>query len=230
MKKLINIVFIIGFMLVAQSCGSGTRAERFVSQINSDSPNLVTLVKDPTRVSGYIVVEENGTFYAFKHTRYWFWGNSDRYTQYEYYLAKRFEVEYVGDGYYQGPLGRLYEESSASSKDLEKAGAITEGLKVNSIARKIQAEFGLSSERSLEVAELTAHWNKLSKTRSMTATDKNTFSYKLLGVNFNKVEAALNDLQLGDRSSSEELLEQAAQINGVSREQMRDLVDEYLLR
>ncbi|MDH5580542.1 MAG: hypothetical protein OEY33_01425 [Bdellovibrionales bacterium] len=229
MKKLINILLILSFAVIAQGC-KGTAAERFVNGINAESANLVTLVKDPTRVSGYIILKEGDTFYALKHTRYWFWGNSDRYSKYEYYLAKRFEVDYVGDGYYRGPLGRLYEETSASSKDLEFAGAVTEEIKINNMAEKIQTQFGFSTERSLEVAELTSHWNKLSKSRAMTQADKDLFAQKLLGVNYNKVESALSDIEVADMSSTEEILENAAQVNGVSREQMRELIEEYLLR
>lgn len=227
MKSLILLLLI---SLFTQACLKGTPAERFVNNINSAAnKNVVTLVKDPTTRSGYIIVQDGSSFYAIKYSRYnWnSWGVRDRYDAYEYYLRFRFKVTPEGDGYYRGPLGWLYEETNVSGKDLETMGAVSENLKIIDMAKDLEEKFGFSTERSYEVAEITAHWNKLSKSRAMTQKDKDLFSKKLLGVEFNQINEALRSDNI---QSYDQVIDKAAEVNGIGLEHMRDLIDQYLLK
>ncbi|MBY0515924.1 MAG: hypothetical protein K2P81_03375 [Bacteriovoracaceae bacterium] len=123
--------------------------------------------------------------------------------------------------------GRLiFEESSMSSKDLEKRAAATERYLVGEMGKQISAHFGLSQERALKVAKVSNLWRKYSSTRAITDEDANAFSEALIGVNLKEVERAVKESMKGETSSLNALLQQAAVVNGTSPENVSRIMNQ----
>jgi flagellar biosynthesis/type III secretory pathway protein FliH len=117
--------------------------------------------------------------------------------------------------------GRLiFEETSMTSKDLEKRAAATEKYLVSEMGKQISAKFGLSQERSFKVAKIANHWRKFSTTRAVTADDADAFSEELIGANLKEVEAAVKSSMRGEASELNSLLEKAAAQNQTSPEKI----------
>lgn len=212
-----NILFIVLLGIFISACG--TKAQRFVRKIN-DGPTSVALVKDPTRVDGYIIVKEGTDFYAIdmKNAS----GNS-----YNYYMNNRVAVNYVGNGYYSDG-SRTFEEGSTSLKDLEKMGAFTEEIKKEQLVEFYTLDLGLSEKRALEIATLTTSWNKTRNERSMTEGDLNAFSLKTFGVSYKEIESAISKHNEGDSKEIYSLIEKASSFNEISPEHMATIVNELI--
>ncbi len=114
----------------------------------------------------------------------------------------------------------VFEKTSASSKDLDKAAAFVEAYSVETTAATIAAEFGLSDERSVQVAKLAASWNKLAKSRALTNADADAFSQELAGVSMADMESAEKAMINGSASEMNAVLAKAAAVNGTTSENM----------
>ena len=121
-----------------------------------------------------------------------------------------------------GPVSSsmVFEKTTVSSKDMDKAAAIVEAYNVESTAAGIAAQFGLSEERSLKVAKLAASWEKLAKTRALTNADADAFSYELTGVSISDMENAEKAMLGGSLSEMNAVLNKAAEVNGTTSENM----------
>lgn len=118
----------------------------------------------------------------------------------------------------------VFERTSGSVKDLEKAAALAETYAVETMAENIAAEFGLSEERALKVAKLSKSWNKLSKTRALTNADADAFAKELAGVTIGEMQGAYEDMTEGSAASMNDVLERAAAVNGTSPENMSQIM------
>lgn len=140
-------------------------------------------------------------------------------------------VEYddsVGDYSYDHDsdgLPLILEETTPSTKDLEKAGAIIEGLKRKNVAEGLSYEFGLSEERAYEIAKLSENWKKISNSRQMTEADANLFLNEAIGASYNLVRTAMTESAQGDETSYNSLIDIASEKNEIDPEHMRELVD-----
>lgn len=130
--------------------------------------------------------------------------------------------------FYIGAGGNVYEETQASSKDLEKIAAVMESVKYADLSKSLVEKYGLSEERGFKVAKLASEWSRLSKTRSMTDADAENFSKGVVGFKIAEAEAAYTRLQNGDSTQYNDLMGKAATLNGVSPEQMRSIVAEIV--
>lgn len=115
-------------------------------------------------------------------------------------------------------------------KDLEKLGANSEVLEREAMAGKIEENYGLSEERSSEVAKILYHYQKIEKKRSLTEMDKNILSKKLLGIDYKSAKYALEEHIQGNPGQLEGVLERAAKANDTSPEHVQELVGEFLLK
>jgi hypothetical protein len=115
-------------------------------------------------------------------------------------------------------------------KDLGKLGANSEVLEREAMAGKIEENYGLSEERSSEVAKVLYHYQKIEKKRSLTEMDKNILSKKLLGIDYKSAKFALEEHIQGKPDQLESVLEKAAKANNTSPEHVQELVGEFLLR
>ena len=118
----------------------------------------------------------------------------------------------------------LYSENSTSVKDLELLGANLENHSAQSIEDMLTTEYGLSADRAESVAKNIYAYNKLTSKRSLTKKERNFFSNELLGANYDQV---MNSFTSGE--GVEELLEQAADVNGTTPEQVSAIINELFL-
>ena len=140
--------------------------------------------------------------------------------------AENLRFGYSDHYYHQIPNGNweLYAESSQSIKDLEALGANLENETTETLGEKLVTKYGLSTDRADAVAKNIYAYNRLTSKRSLTDREKNFFSNELLGADY--------DLVVDSFSSGEgvdELLEQAADVNGTSPEQVGAIINELFL-
>lgn len=123
----------------------------------------------------------------------------------------------------------VFEKTTGSSKDLEKAAAIAEAYAVETMSSNLAAEFGLSEERALKVAKLAKSWEKLSKTRALTNADADAFAKELAGVTISDMQNAYERVTEGSVSEMNAVLEKAAAVNGTSSENMAVIMTKLFL-
>ena len=241
--KLASLAMIaLTFSLVA--CKKPTTAESFQKTVQAyyDANNYtstVQVVKDKTlRGGSWVVIQITDQVTGDS----WFVaGNLENYKPgmtVDELVAAGFEQEWISpytttDGtvvpnVYVDGNGYLYEKTSASTKDLEKVAAFAEASAIAKTSEKLASQFGLSDERSLQVAKLVNNFSKISKNRAVTAADADSFSKELLGTDYAAFVNALNASQEGNSSMLNNLMEKAAQTNGVSPEHMEQIVSEMI--
>jgi hypothetical protein len=125
------------------------------------------------------------------------------------------------DFFWDGDDDLLFSEIAAAKKDLEAMGASIEESNTQTLAEIYSANFGLSEVRAFEVAKLSKTYAKIK--RSLTATEKDVFSNKLLGMGYKEVNHALLN-----GSGYDELLDRAADLNGISPEAVNVILKEML--
>ena len=130
---------------------------------------------------------------------------------------------------YHGSNGMIFDETNSSSKDLEKLAANIEGKDTAELAINIEEKFGFSTERAQKIASLQLAFNKLKSKRSLTISDQDIFTKKLIGVDFKTAKNAFKNHIQGDSADMENILERAAGLNGTSPEHMTELLGEILL-
>ncbi len=99
--------------------------------------------------------------------------------------------------------------SNPNTKDLEALYAQSEDIILGQTSQNVQAAFGLSEERSMDVARLMTQLSQY-KNKSLTTSELNMFSKELLNVSYNEWKAAN---QAPHSVSTEALIERAARAN-----------------
>jgi flagellar biosynthesis/type III secretory pathway protein FliH len=133
------------------------------------------------------------------------------------------------DGYDDGYFDGGFSEAGVASKDLEKAGAFVEAQKIKKLASKYTAEFGLSEERSSEIARMVYNLKDITKNRTITNQDANSFSEEVLGFSFTDARSALIKKAEGKDEDMSELIDIAAEKNGTSPERMNALIGNLMM-
>lgn len=123
----------------------------------------------------------------------------------------------------------LLSEVSMTNKDTIKRQAVVEQYLVVEMAKQVKGKFGLSAERSLQVAKAANHFRKYATKRALTEEDTNAYASEIVGVSFKQVEKAFDASLKGDLSKMNNIMEKAAEKNGVSPEQMSQIVSKILL-
>lgn len=138
------------------------------------------------------------------------------YWYYDYYWYDDYYYDWGCDCYYS--YG--YEKNMSTPKDLEKRAAQKEQEYIATTAQKMEAQFGLSADRSQEVAALTLAWKKAGG-RNMTKAEADSYTKQLLGfTNTELVEAT----QSNDLVKIDQLIEKAANTNQTSPEHIREII------
>ena len=200
-------------------------ATEFVNHAYTDAGVNLTLVKTNTFQNGYIVVDNYGTFEAYYIDG---WSVGVDISNYVNSGAANIYsgLDYIGANQYQDPYtGIVFEETTGSSKDLEKLAALKEEFNVQASAEHIKNQFGLSVERSHQVARLAVQLKNTPKA-SMTDADYDNFSKELIGSSITSVKAALQKQSQGDATDLNSLIAKAAQTNGVGPEHMSKIVND----
>ncbi len=137
------------------------------------------------------------------------------------------DVDYIGGGLYQDYYtGVIFEKTAGSAKDLAKLNAIAEEYSTFATAENISEKFGFSMKRSLEIAKLNTQWNKHSK-KSMTRTEIDSYATEILGFSLTEGTKAFKKSMEGDSTDIKNLVDTAAQTNGVSPEQIQKIMVKY---
>ncbi len=178
------------------------------------------VVKYNTEQYGFIVVQDiYGYYYAIDIEGY----NPEYDYASDYYYDPSTIVEPVSWEYgntYYSPYYGYFEKTTATPKDLAKMNAIKEAVILNNKAEFLSSEFGLSMQRSKEVARLTHNWKKAG-IKSMTAAEHDAFSTELLGFSISK---GMETVKTGDVSGISALVEEAAVTNGITPEHASKLM------
>lgn len=203
-------------------------AKEFVYRLNVDKGYDVELVKTNTLQYDYIVVYDYdfGTYDAYYIGSYNVGENLTNYLKNNSY---RFSYDLVNnfDGtYYDPDTGKTFEKTQATPKDRMKLAAIKEGLLVAKASKTLQAEFGLSAQRSQELAKLTIML-KNSPKESMTDADYDRYSTAAFGASISEFKAATFKAMAGSKSELNSLIENAAVMNGVTPEDANNIVSKY---
>ncbi|QDK46342.1 hypothetical protein DOM22_14790 [Bdellovibrio sp. ZAP7] len=194
-------------------------AREFVKRAYTDAGVNLTLVKSTTNSAGYIVVDYHGNTQAVFIDD---WAVGQDISSY-IYSQKWYDVNYIGNGYYQDAAGYVYEETATSSKDLAKVTAMKQAMDINESAKGIQAQFGLSAERSTTLARLAVQLKNNPKS-SMTDADYDAYTKEIIGSSYGQLKAAMVKQSQGDYSDVNALVEKAAQANGVGPEQVSQIL------
>ncbi len=139
----------------------------------------------------------------------------------------------VLDGISTSDYYRLYEKYPFSYhaiiiKDLEMRGADREIAERSVIRDRMVTNFGLSYERAEEVSDLLYNYQKVQRKRSLTLRERNILTQGLLGIKYTTAKKALEDHIGGNSQSFDDLVEKAADINGITPEHVQDLISETL--
>ena len=248
MKNLLGVVLLFGVLVVVASCGGGGSsgststggtyftypelADEFVYRMNVDAGYDITLIKTYTDQSNYIVVYDHDldTYDSYYIGAYNVGEDLDRYLV-NYDDDFYYNLDIIGENHYEDYFsGITFDETSVSPKDLEKMGAVMEQVRLEKVSTYISAEYGLSESRSLQIAKLATAWSNTSKSRSMTDADANSFSEELVGFSLTKATAAFKKSAEGDSVEMTSLIEQAAELNGTTPEQMNNIISDMFIK
>ena len=128
------------------------------------------------------------------------------------------------NGYGATSSSMIFEKTAGTTKDLDKAAALVEAYKVDTTASNIASEFGLTAERSIQVAKLASAWSKLSKSRALTSADADAFTQEAVGVNLAEINNAGNSPE-----AMSSLIEKAAERNETTSENMTLIMTKLFL-
>ncbi len=208
-------------------------AERFIYQLNLDPEYEVSLIKSSTRTRNFIVVYDPfyGTYDAIDISGYSV--DMDPIDYYNNPITAYYDLDiipgydtasgYVNTYYRDRNADLSFEKTTATSKDLAKVAALTEGIKLSKTAEFLSSEYGLSLGRSMDIAKLTQSWKKASK-KGMTDAELDSFSAELLGFSITAGKTAVGKALEGDATGLEALVDQAAVKNSISPEHAKALM------
>jgi hypothetical protein len=235
MKKLL----FIGILFLTVSCNKrDLRAWAFLEKINLYSGEEYGLLKSKTQQGdGWIV---------FRNRRLESYTNYDGYPDYQlvgygpyyainlndpdrlsygndlqFFNGESIQVFPLGWNKYVDGFGNIFEIETSTSKDLEKIGNFTERIRKEKFSQELMANYGFSAERSVELANLLSDYSRIINKRSLTEKDQDFFSKKVLGVDIKNAEAAIKE---GSGEALNDLIQTAAKLNGVTPEQVQELL------
>ncbi len=208
-------------------------AERFIYQLNLDPEYEVDLIKSSTATRNFIVVYDTyyGTYDAIDISGYSVVDDAIDYynnpisAYYDLDIIPGYDTAsgYVSTQYRDRNTNLYFEKAAATPKDLAKMAALTEGIKLSKTAEFLSAEFGLSLDRSLEIAKLSQAWKKASK-KGMTDFEADSFSTEMLGFSITAGKKAMSNSMAGDHQGLNELIIKASEVNNISPEHVQKLM------
>ena len=123
----------------------------------------------------------------------------------------------------------LFSESSSTNKDTLKKAAVVEQYLVVEMAKQVKGKFGLSADRSLQIAKAANHFRKQVSARALTAEDTQAYAEEIVGANFKSIGKAFDASMKGDISGLNSIMEKAAEKNGTTPEKMTEIVTKLFL-
>ncbi len=117
-----------------------------------------------------------------------------------------------------------YEKTQGAPKDRLKLAAADGQRMLENASTALSAQFGLSQERSFEVAKLAVIWRKTPKERK-TAADYDRMATQVVGHSVTDIQSAVVKKLGGQGSELNQIIEDAADLNGVTPEHMNIIMD-----
>ena len=232
----------VAMVMVACSGGSGSTstggvffthsqlANEFVRRLNIDEGFDVELVKTNTRQFDYIVVYDRDfdTYDAYYLGNYNVGENLSRYLD-NYDNRFFFDLDPVTvngvSGFFEDPFsGLIFEKTAGSTKDLLKAKAFAEGVKIKRSAEQLVLEFGLSESASLKMAKATMKLQKKTLAGTASKADINAFTKEVVGGTVEEINAAVNDYTNGNTAKADALFAKGAELNETTPDHMSEIV------
>lgn len=186
----------------------------------------VELVKINTLQYNYVVVYDwdLGTYDAYDLTNYNPGEDIGRFldtNEWRFY----YDLIPIGNNTYEDPYtGILFEKTEGTAKDRLKVAKAEEHLHIREAAENLSANYGLSAERAQEVAKAAYIWKKTPKER-MTDADHDRIAKEILGHTFTEIKAATDKMLKGDRSELDQMITDAAALNGLTPEEGNAIVE-----
>lgn len=241
MKKLGMYVFFMSALMSLVSCGGsgggststgGTYytheqlAQEFVRRVNTDVWNYdIQLVKANTLKYDYIVVYDYyyGSYDAYYIGAYNVGENlTDYLRRYNSYMYTDLIPE-SNNYYLHYNTGTRFEKQEVSSKNLAKMQAIKEQLSVNALADKLKVQYGLSAEKSLDVASF-AYKVENSPAGTFKASDYDSFVKELTGSSITEFK---NDIVSGNGRALQQRIDAATEMTGMGSEGVNKLISDF---
>ncbi len=202
-------------------------AKEFVRRVNIDLGWDVSLVKTNTLQYDYIVVYDYdyGTYDAYYIGNYNAGENLSSYVNFYNYKFYYDLVPESGNTYYDWYTGIRFQKAAASSKNLSVVKAFKQDLAIVKAAEKVHAKYGLSEEKSLEVARFA--YNVQSKPEgTYKMADFDNFTKRLTGSTITEFQS---DLKSGNILSLNDRIQKAAQETGMGPENMNKLIKDVFM-
>jgi hypothetical protein len=112
----------------------------------------------------------------------------------------------------------VFENTGSSNKDLEKMGSKVESIQTEGLQDALMY-FGLSEEKSENMAKLAIAYNKITVKRSLNDWEKDRFSNALLGMSFNKATRTVVEEGKGA------LIDKAVKLHNISPEAVEEILN-----
>ena len=151
------------------------------------------------------------------------------------YSIMNYNYNYQVDGLTGLDVSRLsakypFSMEVVTVKDLEKLAANKERNRTEVMSHNLSETFGLSSERSIEVAKLMVSYQAIQNKRALSESEMNMVSNQLLGFSYSQGKDALAKYLQGEETEMDNLLEIAAKKNGTSPEQVKDILQDFFVQ
>lgn len=202
-------------------------AQEFVRRVNIDLGWDVELVKTNTLKYDYIVVYDwdYGTYDAYYIGTY---NPGENLGSYVNWNKNKFYYDLIpesGNTYYDWYTGTRFEKAGASSKNLTVVKAFKQDLAIVKAAEKVRAKYGLSEEKSLDVARF-AYNIQAKPAGTYKNSDFDKFAKELTGSTITDFQ---NDFKSGNLISLTERIQKAAETTGMGPENMSTLIQDVFM-
>jgi hypothetical protein len=195
--------------------------------VNLDLGYDVQLVKTNTLQYNYIVVYDwdYGTYDAYYIGGYNVGENLSNYmNSYEFSFFYDLYPE-TGNTYLDLNSGTRFEKANVTGKNLTTAKALVQEIAIEKAAKKVNAKYGLSEEKSLDVARF-AYKIQTSPQGTYKMSDYDSFAKELTGSTITEFQ---NDIKEGKMISLTERIQKAAETTGMGPEAMNSLIKDVFM-
>ncbi len=123
----------------------------------------------------------------------------------------------------------LLSSTAGMTVDTKKKKAILNKYIVGAMKNQLITKFGLSEKRSHQIAKLANHMIKASNSGELNMTTVNSFSEKVLGSNFSKMQDAFKKSIKGNSKELNSIVNKAAELNEITPEHTQKIMGQLFL-
>ena len=122
--------------------------------------------------------------------------------------------------------GFTFDESRSLAKDLESKLGKDESENIKIVSSALEAQYGLSEDKSLSLAKLYSQYSEMTNLRSLSDAEKKEFEVEAFGVSLNEFEKAFIQKKKGEENNLNTLIQKASEHNELAPEVIRNLIDQ----